>query len=393
MNKSPGNMFAKSMRNGDSTERNCNDMASYSPDNRFNLNTRSYNDEKIAREIKTLIGKACFSQKVTYKTRYTLENCAEWSDLSHVQLPTDPYDQDHNYCRNVDSSSNGPFCYTNSLDKQSCDVCMCEQMKCTVSNPDCNRQRRDKPVEEVCSKNLRNKVDMLVMIDGSQSVNNFNKVDNFIRGKEFLSSMVNSLPIGDDKILVGILQFTDEYGKPRVEAQLTGDKNGLTQRFNEYKFLEYMDASTYTGNCLEKAYQMFGFTSQSNCKSSIVYDPSYTFAKSQRELYNCEEPRSDADKVLVVLTDGRATDQEKVKQYTRLLKNQGVQIFVIGVGSHIDHTENRQMASSNGHFIKGIENYSELMQNGKWVEIVGGICKRVPAYAKKFNLAKSLREK
>lgn len=134
-------------------------------------------------------------------------------------------------------------------------------MKCTFSNPDCDRKSvRDKPVEEVCSKNLRSKVDLLLMIDGSQSVNNFNKEDNFIRGKEFLSSMANSLPIGNDKILAGILQFTDEYGKPRVEAQLTSDKTGLTNRFNEYEFLKYMDGSTYTGNCLEKAYQMFGFT-------------------------------------------------------------------------------------------------------------------------------------
>ena len=49
------------------------------------------------------------------------------------------------------------------------------------------------------------------------------------------------------------------------------------------------------------------------------------------------------------------------------------------------------MASSNRHFIKGIENYSELMKNGKWVEIVGGICKKVPAYAKKLSLAKKER--
>ena len=55
--------------------------------------------------------------------------------------------------------------------------------------------------------------------------------------------------------------------------------------------------------------------------------------------------RNTAPNIVIVITDGKSTDNAHTVQQANMLKNQGVHIIVVGVGSLIDTVELHQMAS------------------------------------------------
>ena len=150
--------------------------------------------------------------------------------------------------------------------------------------------------------------DLVILIDGSWSVT----PDNFVRVQTFLGVLLKHFTIGDDATLIGIAQYSDT---PQLEFGLhdykTFDK--LLPAINRMK---YKGGNTAAGKALTFALeQVFGRRSRPN-----------------------------AQKVVLVITDGESL-QDSVTEPARRLRENGVEIFSIGVGDEINLLELQDMAT------------------------------------------------
>ncbi|XP_042714392.2 collagen alpha-1(XX) chain isoform X4 [Chrysemys picta bellii] len=150
--------------------------------------------------------------------------------------------------------------------------------------------------------------DIVLLVDGSWSIGR----SNFKLIREFLSTLVSPFSIARDKIRIGLSQYSSD---PRTEWNL----NTYVTRdevLEAVRNLRYKGGNTFTGLALSHVLEQ-------NLKPEAG-------------------ARSDAVKLVILLTDGKS--QDDANQSAQTLKNMGIEIFAIGV-KNADEAELRQVAS------------------------------------------------
>uniref|UniRef100_A0A8D0HJ24 Collagen alpha-1(XX) chain n=1 Tax=Sphenodon punctatus TaxID=8508 RepID=A0A8D0HJ24_SPHPU len=152
------------------------------------------------------------------------------------------------------------------------------------------------------------KTDIVLLVDGSWSIgrNNFKLI------REFLGNLVSPFKIAEDKIRVALSQYSSD---PRTEWNL----NAYATRdevLEAVKNLRYKGGNTFTGLALTHVLE--------------------------QNLQPEAGARSEAAKLIILLTDGKSQDDANPSAQT--LKNMGVEIFAIGV-KNADEAELQQVAS------------------------------------------------
>ncbi|XP_053901396.1 collagen alpha-1(XX) chain isoform X3 [Malaclemys terrapin pileata] len=150
--------------------------------------------------------------------------------------------------------------------------------------------------------------DIILLVDGSWSIGR----SNFKLIREFLSTLVSPFSIARDKIRIGLSQYSSD---PRTEWNL----NTYVTRdevLEAVRNLRYKGGNTFTGLALSHVLEQ-------NLKPEAG-------------------ARSDAVKLVILLTDGKS--QDDANQSAQTLKNMGIEIFAIGV-KNADEAELRQVAS------------------------------------------------
>ncbi|KAH1182326.1 hypothetical protein KIL84_010080 [Mauremys mutica] len=150
--------------------------------------------------------------------------------------------------------------------------------------------------------------DIVLLVDGSWSIGR----GNFKLVREFLSTLVSPFNIARDKIRIGLSQYSSD---PRTEWNL----NTYVTReevLEAVRNLRYKGGNTFTGLALTHVLEQ-------NLKPEAG-------------------ARSDAVKLVILLTDGKS--QDDASQSAQTLKNMGIDIFAIGV-KNADEAELRQVAS------------------------------------------------
>ncbi|XP_035755165.1 collagen alpha-1(XX) chain [Egretta garzetta] len=150
--------------------------------------------------------------------------------------------------------------------------------------------------------------DIVLLVDGSWSIgrNNFKLI------KEFLSSLISPFSIAQNKIRVGLSQYSSD---PRTEWDLSAYST-RDQVLEAVKNLRYKGGNTFTGLALTHVLEQ-------NLKPGAG-------------------ARLEAEKLVVLLTDGKSQDDANLAAQT--LKNLGIEIFAIGV-KNADEAELKQVAS------------------------------------------------
>ncbi|OWK56567.1 Collagen alpha-1(XX) chain [Lonchura striata] len=151
-------------------------------------------------------------------------------------------------------------------------------------------------------------VDIVLLVDGSWSIgrNNFKLI------KEFLSNLISPFSIAEDKIRVGLSQYSSD---PRTEWELSAYST-REQLLEAVRNLRYKGGNTFTGLALTHVLEQ-------NLKPDAG-------------------ARLEAEKLVILLTDGKSQDDANLAAQT--LKNLGIEIFAIGV-KNADEAELRQVAS------------------------------------------------
>uniref|UniRef100_A0A674I1D0 Collagen alpha-1(XX) chain n=1 Tax=Terrapene triunguis TaxID=2587831 RepID=A0A674I1D0_9SAUR len=150
--------------------------------------------------------------------------------------------------------------------------------------------------------------DIVLLVDGSWSIGR----SNFKLIREFLSTLVSPFSIARDKIRIGLSQYSSD---PRTEWNL----NTYVTRdevLEAVRNLRYKGGNTFTGLALSHVLEQ-------NLKPEAG-------------------ARSDAVKLVILLTDGKS--QDDANRSAQTLKNMGIEIFAIGV-KNADEAELRQVAS------------------------------------------------
>ncbi|XP_042688243.1 collagen alpha-1(XX) chain isoform X1 [Centrocercus urophasianus] len=150
--------------------------------------------------------------------------------------------------------------------------------------------------------------DIVLLVDGSWSIgrNNFKLI------KDFLSALISPFNIAQDKIRVGLSQYSSD---PRTEWDLSAYAT-RDQVLEAVRNLRYKGGNTFTGLALTHVLEQ-------NLKPDAG-------------------ARLEAEKLVILLTDGKSQDDASLAAQT--LKNVGIEIFAIGV-KNADEAELKQVAS------------------------------------------------
>ncbi|XP_075068533.1 collagen alpha-6(VI) chain-like [Mixophyes fleayi] len=192
-----------------------------------------------------------------------------------------------------------------------------------VKNFDSLKDIKNVIAQQICSTEAcqQAEVDVMFLVDSSGSIgqNNFNEM------KTFMKNLVNRTEVGENKLQFGIVQFSDE-NREELKLNKDGTKAAI---FNAIDKMEHMDKNTYTGKALK-----------------FVSD-SFTQNKGGR---------AKARKILILITDGQATDS--VSQPAKNLRDKDVTIICVGV-FNANKTELYEISGKNQK-VYYLENFDDL---------------------------------
>ncbi|KAL2084692.1 hypothetical protein ACEWY4_020210 [Coilia grayii] len=166
--------------------------------------------------------------------------------------------------------------------------------------------------------------DIVFLVDGSSSIS----PESFNQMRHFLQSFVRGLTVAEDKVRIGLAQFTDDTHQ---EFLLKDHDNGKDV-LDEIARLPHRQGGTYLGKGLTFLQTNY-FTTEGGSRSNVP-------------------------KIAIVITDGASSDA--VEEPANDLRRQGVIIYCIGVGNY-DAKQLKSIANNpTERFLVSINNYHEL---------------------------------
>ena len=150
-------------------------------------------------------------------------------------------------------------------------------------------------------------LDIIFVIDDSSSISG----NEFKRLKNFLNNVVDSLDIGEDRVRVGVIKYAKGV-KDEIRLDDFTTKASLKRAI---AIIKHERGGTRTGRAISRMVKAFqgGFGG-----------------------------RSDADKIGIVITDGKSKDS--VAGPVRRAGREGITLYGIGIGRSIDRNEIRSIA-------------------------------------------------
>lgn len=144
-------------------------------------------------------------------------------------------------------------------------------------------------------------MDLMIVLDSSSSV----EIDNWVKMVSFVAGILSKLDLNENRTQVFVIRYNSEVD---LENQLFMNNNETMDEINEQlQSIPYDGRGTETGKALQ-----------------YVYD----------DLRHHEKNRKDVTDVVLLLTDGRGSDD--VATPSKTLRDAGVEMFAIGVGNAVE---------------------------------------------------------
>jgi len=180
-------------------------------------------------------------------------------------------------------------------------------------------------------------VDIALLIDGSGSISS----SDFSLMKKFATLLASNVTISEDAAHIAIVQFSDN---PRVEISLSDNENAVLSAISS---MSQMCSGTNMDDGLDSAFAQL--------------------QKSQRN----------TDQVLVMFTDGEPNPGNDPVAHAQKIKDAGIEIYTVGVGSGVNPKILKDIASEDKnplqpHYIQAdsFTKLLELLNN-----VVSSVCK------------------
>ncbi|CAK6982639.1 collagen alpha-6(VI) chain [Scomber scombrus] len=170
------------------------------------------------------------------------------------------------------------------------------------------------------------KADIIFLVDGSTSIT----PEKFRSMLKFMEAMVTKTTVGKDLTQFGVIIYSDN---PKSVFTLK-DYSAKQQILNAIKALSSPNGNTYTGKALKYSLQFF------NDK-------------------NGGRAAQEVPQILMVITDGDATDPHSLGDSSKALRDNGVTVFSIGV-EKADKTQLEIMAGQDKSKVFYVDNFAAL---------------------------------
>ena len=210
-------------------------------------------------------------------------------------------------------------------------------------------------------------IDLALVLDSSGSVSD----SNFEISRNFARNITSTFNInGTSEARVGVIQYSGNfwYGNPSLHSP---HSSGETYR-NEIYYYDEVSCSTSTSCYYITPFDPFDVSqlhdcSNNQCVTDFIDDMdhhkkmtttahalkyvmsdfyNYTVNRHSRVNTFSKGARSEATQVVILLTDGSATDREHINHYVEQLDDYGIIRYSIGVGQGADSSELRNISSS-----------------------------------------------
>ncbi|XP_061631419.1 collagen alpha-6(VI) chain isoform X2 [Phyllopteryx taeniolatus] len=178
--------------------------------------------------------------------------------------------------------------------------------------------------ERDCKKT--EKADIIFLVDGSTSIT----LDKFRSMQKFMSSMVNQTTVGKDLTSFGVILFSSDP-KSVFTLNQYKSKREVLQAISALKS-PYGD--TYTGKALQ--YALSFFNAEYGGRAAL-----------------------NVPQILMVITDGDATDRNNLRQPSTALREKGISVFSIGVEGAI-RNQLEIMAGHDSSRVFYVDNFAAL---------------------------------
>ncbi|XP_060918564.1 collagen alpha-1(XII) chain isoform X1 [Labrus mixtus] len=187
--------------------------------------------------------------------------------------------------------------------------------------------------------------DLVFLVDGSWSVGR----ENFKHIRSFIGAMSGAFDIGEDKTRVAVVQYSTDT---RTEFPLTRytRRGDLLQAISS---LPYKGGNTMTGDAIDYLLKNI-FTETAGSRKGFP-------------------------KIAMIITDGKS--QDPVEEYSKRLRNIGVEIFVLGIKG-ADEEELREMASTpHSKHVYNVPNFDMIqdVQQRIITEVCSGVDEQLSA--------------
>ena len=164
--------------------------------------------------------------------------------------------------------------------------------------------------------------DIVFLLDSSVSVG----TTNFEKQINFVADFAGTFDIAPNVVRVGVVTFASVANN---EFNLNTFR-GRAETINAINNIEYISGGTRTDLALNYA-----------------RDTSFSIGAGDRP----EVPN-----ILIVITDGKSNEPELTRQEADILRQLGVKVFAVGIGTGVDDTELGHIASAEQYVFK-IENF------------------------------------
>lgn len=172
------------------------------------------------------------------------------------------------------------------------------------------------------------KADLAFLIDSSSSVG----AENFHKMENFLKSAVSKLDVGQDKVHVGLMQYSS-YPSTEFPLNMFSDRGDILKAIEGMSF---MGGDTNTGDALQEMRQNM-FSQNSGARSNV--------------------PR-----IAIVVTDGGSSNNAKTTQEADTARRENIGVISVGVGKATNNYELQIIAGSQSNVIS-VNSFDQLEQS------------------------------
>ncbi|GFS11662.1 collagen alpha-1(XII) chain [Elysia marginata] len=196
----------------------------------------------------------------------------------------------------------------------------------------------DPPTDSDCGQD--GKIDLVLLLDASGSVGS----TNFIRQADFLADLVAQFDVGPTKMQVAAATY-DSY----VNSQFfLADYNDTQSVVDAIRNIQYTSGSTATHLALQ-------------------YTREVLFADGNGH-------RNGVPKVVIIATDGDSNNRSKTESESLKLKQEGVRVYPIAIGSGVSLSELEYMATDPSFVFKvdsfnRLQDFLPVLQNSLCIEL------------------------
>lgn len=175
-----------------------------------------------------------------------------------------------------------------------------------------------------CKKTER--ADIIFLVDGSTSIS----LENFRSMQKFMLSIVNQTTVGQNLTRFGVLLYSND---PKMMFKLD-QYNTRQEVFKAVSDLQPPSGDTYTGKALKFCLQFFSAENGGRAQLQVP-------------------------QILMVITDGDATDRNNLLEPSEALRGKGVSVFSIGVKG-ANRTQLEIMAGQDKSKVFFVDNFAAL---------------------------------